>query len=60
MQCTFRLVSQFSLTLSLDHLFIDMYDATKSDQVDKVKENSKISLKVHCASMQLSLSYISV
>ena len=27
--CNFRLVSQFSLTLSLGHLFTEMYDTTK-------------------------------
>ena len=55
-QCTFRLVSKFSLTLSLDHLFTEISDTTKKWPSDNVKENFETNLKVHCI-MQLSLSY---
>ena len=51
-QCTFRLISRFSLTLSLGHLLIEMCDTTKRWPSDKVKENCEINLKVHCV-MQL-------
>ena len=54
-QCTFRLVSRFSLTLSLGHLFTEMCDTTKRWPSDKVKENLETNLKVHCV-MRLSLS----
>ena len=47
-QCTFRLVSQFSLNLSLGHLFPEMYDTTKRWSSNKVKENSATNLEVHC------------
>ena len=50
------LVSKFSLTLSLGHLFTKMCDATKRWPNDKVKENCETNLKVCCV-MQLSLSY---
>ena len=43
-QCAFRRVSQSSLTLSLDHLFTEMSDATKRWPSDKVKENCKSTL----------------
>ena len=52
-QCTFRLVSQFSLTLSLGHLFTEMCDSYYKKPSDKVNENCETSLSV----MQLSLSY---
>ena len=52
-QCTFRLVSQFSLTLSLGHLFTEMCDVTKRWPSDKVKENCKTS---HCV-MEITLNY---
>ena len=55
-QCTFRLVSQFSLISSLGHLFTKMCDATQRWPSDKIKENCETNLKVHCV-MQLSLSY---
>ena len=54
-QCTFRLVSQFSLTLLLGHLFTEMCETTKRWPSDKVKENCKTNIKVHCV-MQLQLS----
>ena len=54
--CNFRLVSQFSLTLSLGHLFTEMCDTTKRWPSDKVKENCETNLKLHYI-MQLSLSY---
>ena len=50
-----RLVSQFSLTLSLGHLFTKMCETTKRCPSDKVKENCKTNLKVHSV-MQLQLS----
>ena len=49
------LVSQFSLTLSLGHLFTEMCETTKWWPSDKVKENCETNLKVHCV-MQLRLS----
>ena len=55
-QCTFKLVSQFTLTLSLGHLFTEMCEPTKRWPSDKVEENCEINLKVHCV-IQLSLSY---
>ena len=55
-QCTFRLLSQFSLTLSLGHLFTEMCDAIKWWPSDKGKEIYEAYLKVHSV-MQLSLSY---
>ena len=55
-QCTFRLVSKFSLTLSLGHLFVVLHISVKRWPSGKVKENFETNLKVHCA-MQLSLSY---
>ena len=55
-QYTFRLVSQFSLTLSLGHLFVVSRISVKWWSSDKVKENCETNLKVHCV-MQLSLSY---
>ena len=51
-ECTFRLVSQFSLTLSLGHLFIEVCDATTMWLGEKFKENYETYLKVHCV-MQL-------
>ena len=48
----FRLVSQYSLTLSLDHLFTQMCDTTKRLPSDKAKEHCEINLKVHSV-MQL-------
>ena len=54
-QCTFRLVSQFSLTLSLDHLFVVSDISIKRWPSDKVKDNCETNLKVHCV-MQLQLS----
>ena len=57
-QCTFRLVSQFSLTLSLGHLFTEMCEATKRWPSKKVKETCETNLKVHCVmQLQLSVSY---
>ena len=53
-QCTFRLVSQFSLTLSLGYLFTKMCETTKRWPSDKVKENCETNLKVCCV-MQLRL-----
>ena len=51
-----RLVSQFSLTLSLGHLFVVSHISIIRWPSDKVKENFETNLKVHCV-MQLSLSY---
>ena len=50
------IISKFSLTLSLGHLFALMRDTTKRWPSDKVKENFETNLEVHCV-MQLSLSY---
>ena len=47
---------QFSLTLSLDHLFVASYISVKRWPSDKVKESCETNLKVHCI-MQLSLGY---
>ena len=55
-QCTFRLESQFSLTLSLGHLCVISYISVKRWPSDKVKENCETNLKLHCV-MQSSLSY---
>ena len=44
-QYTFRLVLQFALNLSLGHLFIDMCDTTKGDQVTKSKKIVKLTYK---------------
>ena len=55
-QCTFTLVLQVSLTLSLGHFFTEMCDTTKKWPSDKAKENCDTNLKVHCV-MQLSISY---
>ena len=52
----FMLVSKFSLSLSLGHLFVVSHISVKRWPSDKVKENCEINLKVHCG-MQLSLSY---
>ena len=51
-ECTFRLVSQFSLDLSLGHLVTDLCDTTKWWPSDKVNEIFNTNLKVHCV-MQL-------
>ena len=57
-QCTFRLVSQFSLTLSPGHLFTEICETTKRWPSDKVKENCETNLKVHCViQLQLSVSF---
>ena len=49
----FKVISQFSLTLSLGQLFAELCncDAIKGDKVttDNVKENCDITLKVLCA-----------
>ena len=42
---TFRLVSQFSLILSLGYLYTEMCDTTKRLPSDKVKENCETNLK---------------
>ena len=44
----FRLVSQFSFTLSLSHLFTEKCNTAKGWPSDKVKENCETNLKVHC------------
>ena len=56
--CTSRLVLQFSLILSLGHLFAVSHISVKKWPIvsDKVKENCETNLKVHCV-MHLSLSY---
>ena len=52
-QCSFRLVSQFSLLLSLG-----LCNITKRQPSDKAKENCGTNLKVHCViQLQISLSY---
>ena len=53
---TFRLVLQFSLTLSLGHLFVASHISVKRWPSDKAKENCDTNLKVCCV-MLLSLSY---
>ena len=45
-QYTFRLISQFSLTLSHGHLFVVSHISVKRCPSDKVKENYKTNLKV--------------
>ena len=50
------LISQFSLTSSLGHLFVVLHISVKRWLSDKVKENCETNLKVHCVT-QLSLSY---
>ena len=54
-QCTFRLISKISLTLSLCHLFVVSRISVKGGQVI-VNENFETDLEVHCV-MQLLLSY---
>ena len=50
--------SQFSLTLSLGHLFVASLISVKRGPTDKVKENCETNLKVHCVvQLQLSLCY---
>ena len=55
-QCTFRLILQFSLILSLDGLFTEMCGTTKRWPSDKVTENCETNLKARCV-MELSLDY---
>ena len=55
-QCTFKVVSQFSLTLSLGHLFLVSHISAPKWQSDKIKENCETNLKVQCV-IQLSLNY---
>ena len=55
-QCIFRLVSQFSLTLSLGRLIVVLHISVKRRPSDKVKEHCETNLTVHSVT-QLSLSY---
>ena len=52
-QCTFRLVSEFSLTLSLEHLFVVSHISVTRWPSDKVKENCETNLLCYAAVIKL-------